>query len=347
MDDSAFMRTALSKMLSGDPEIEVVGTARDGLDAIEKVQRLDPDLVTMDVEMPRLDGLGALERIMAESPRPVVMVSSITEEGADVTLRALNMGAVDYIPKGIGKNVLGVVNIEKELRAKVKALGGKRGVPHVALTGTSKRSQPFTASASTSLSARTAKLISPRFILIGASTGGPPALHKFFSSLSPNFPLPVVVVQHMPKAFTGTFARRLSDSGPLDVKEAETGDRLEPGKGFVAPGGSHLVLNENNKLMLRVCDAPTDTLHKPSVDVTFASFAEASGSCVLAVILTGMGSDGLEGMRKLKAKGASIIAQEEHSCVVYGMPRVVVDAGLADLVLPIEDIAPAVEGSLK
>jgi len=339
------MRTALSKMLCGDPEIEVVGTARDGLDAIEKVKSLDPDLVTLDVEMPRLDGLGALERIMAEFPRPVLMVSSITEEGAEVTLKALNMGAVDYIPKGIDKNVLGVVNIEKQLREKVKALARKKPYPRhlTAKAGRPSQPHPVAERTQTPLTGASAS----RFVLIGASTGGPPALHKFFSSLTPDFSAPVVVVQHMPKAFTGTFARRLNDAGPLEVKEAESGDRLEPGKAFVAPGGSHLVLSESSKFVLRVSDSPAETLHKPSVDVTFKSFAQAAGNNVLAVILTGMGADGLEGMRSLKARGASIIAQEERSCVVYGMPRVVVEAGLADLVLPIEEIAPAVEGALK
>jgi len=340
VDDSAFMRKALSKMLESDPEVQVVGTARDGLDALARVSELDPDLVTLDVEMPRMDGLEALRQIMATSPRPVLMVSSLTEEGADVTLRALDEGALDYLPKGIGSNVLDIVQIERTLREKVRALARRRPS---SLTPSRPAPMPTPAPAGS----RPPPGLGPaRFVAVGASTGGPPALQKFFAGLPPGFPAPVVVVQHMPKAFTGPFARRLSGVGPLEVKEAETGDRLEPGRGFVAPGGSHLVVRrEGSHLVLKVTEHPADTLHKPSVDVTFRSFAEVVGRPTLAVILTGMGSDGMEGVRALKAQGSHAIAQAASSCVVYGMPRAVVEAGLADAVLPIEAIAAAVGGA--
>ncbi len=335
VDDSAFMRKALTKMLEGDPQIEVVGIARDGIEALEKVAELDPDLVTLDVEMPKMDGLEALGRIMAERPRPVLMVSSLTDEGAEVTLQALDAGALDFIPKGSSGNLLGVMQIEASLRDKVKVLARRRVRP----------AEPRPAPARPEQSP--ARLGPARYVAIGASTGGPPALQKFFSSLPADFPAPVVVVQHMPKAFTGPFARRLSGVGPLEVKEAETGDRLERGHAFVAPGGSHLVLrNQGGGIVLQVTDRPPDTLHKPSVDVTFRSFAEVIGRPTLAVVLTGMGSDGLEGVRALKGTGCSAIAQEARSCVVYGMPRAVVEAGLADAVLPVESVAGAVAAAM-
>jgi len=342
VDDSAFMRKALAKMLESDPEIQVVGTARDGEDALQRVAELDPDLVTLDVEMPRMDGLEALRRIMATAPRPVVMVSSLTEAGADVTLRALDEGALDYIPKGIGGNLLDIVQIENALCQKVKALARRQGRvrPHA---------EPAPAPSPLPRPAPEAprRLGPARYVAVGASTGGPPALQKFFAGLPPGFSAPVVVVQHMPKAFTGPFARRLDGVGPMAVKEAESGDRLEPGKAFVAPGGSHVVLQRRGPdLLLRVTDQPADTLHKPSVDVTFRSFAETVGRSTLAVILTGMGSDGLGGVRALKELGAHAIAQEAASCVVYGMPRAVVEAGLADAVLPMEAIAGAVGGAV-
>ena len=330
VDDSAFMRKALSRMLEKDPEIRVAGTARDGFEALAKIRDLDPDLVTLDVEMPRMDGLETLGRIMEEHPRPVLMVSSLTEEGAEVTLRALDLGALDFIPKGIGGNVLEIVRIEEALREKVKALArGRRWVPQ------GRPSAPRAAPGG--------RLGRARYVAIGASTGGPPALQKVFAGLPAAMAAPVVVVQHMPKAFTGAFARRLDAASPLAVKEAETGDRLVPGHAFVAPGGQHLVVRrEGGDLVLQVTARPAETLHRPSVDVTFRSFAETAGGETLAVVLTGMGSDGTEGVRALKGKGAHAIAQDAPSCVVYGMPRSVVEAGLADRVLPLEKIPEAI-----
>ncbi len=354
VDDSAFMRKALTKMLQSDSRIRVVGTARDGLDALDKIEKLDPDLVTLDVEMPRMSGLEALEQIMARFPRPVVMVSSLTEEGAEVTLRALDMGAVDFIPKKIDTSVLDVVRIEKALCDKVCTLARK--APHRLHRKQAPVAQPapprsFPERAGPErLPSREAPRVRPprpsgraRYVAIGASTGGPPALQRVFSNLPEDFSTPLVVVQHMPKSFTGAFARRLSRAGPLEVKEAETGDRLEPGRGFVAPGGAHMVVDrDGGGLVLRITDDPADSLYRPSVDVTFRSFAEVVGGDVLAVVLTGMGADGREGMRVLKDRGAPSIAQNERTCVVYGMPKAVVEAGLADAVLPIDAIGKAV-----
>lgn len=335
VDDSLFMRKALARMLESDPEIQVAGLARDGFEALDQIPKLDPDLVTLDVEMPRMDGLEALRQIMARFPRPVIMVSSLTEKGAEVTLQALELGALDYMPKGLDESVLNIVHIEASLCAKVKALARQRAHP-----APLKSSRPAPAAA--------ARLGSSRYVAVGASTGGPPALQKLFSGFSPGFSAPVVVVQHMPKAFTGSFARRLDGVGPLRVKEAETGDRLEPGKGFIAPGGSHLVVRkEGTHLSLVVTDKPAETLHKPSVDVTFRSFAEAVGRSTLAVVLTGMGSDGLEGVKSLKAVGAHALAQDAKSCVVYGMPRAIVEAGIVDGVYPIEEMSRAIEGAVE
>ncbi|HSH69577.1 MAG TPA: chemotaxis response regulator protein-glutamate methylesterase [Deferrisomatales bacterium] len=337
VDDSAFMRKALSKMLESDPGIQVVGTARDGIDALEKVRQLDPDLVTLDVDMPRMDGLEALRRIMAECPRPVLMVSALTEAGAEETLQALDLGALDFIPKATGGNIVNITHIERSLCQKVRVLGRRRR-PQPGLQREPASAPPVAAPVAPSRRPQ-----GMRYLAIGASTGGPPALQTLLSGLAPGFSLPVVIVQHMPKAFTGPFARRLNGLCPLEMKEAESGDRLAPGRGFVAPGGSHLVLvPEGGGLTLQVTPEPADTLHKPSVDVTFSSFADHVGRTTLAVVLTGMGSDGLAGVRELKQKGAHTITQDADSCVVYGMPRAVAEAGLSDAVLPIGHIAAAV-----
>lgn len=333
VDDSAFMRKALERMLTADPEIQVVGSARDGQEALDKVSLLDPDLVTLDVEMPRMGGLEALQRIMATAPRPVLMVSSLTEAGAEVTLQALEMGALDYIPKGTSGNLLDIVQIGAALCQKVKTLARRRA---------RSPAPPVGAPVSAPTPSR-GRLGPARYLAIGASTGGPPALQKLIAGLPPRFGAPVVVVQHMPKAFTGAFARRLGAAGSLAFKEAESGDRLEPGLGFLAPGGSHVTVHRDGpRLVLQVSEEPAHTLHRPSVDVTFRSLAEVAGRSTLAVMLTGMGSDGLEGVRALKAQGASVLAQEARSCVVYGMPRAVVDAGLADAVLPVEEMPRAI-----
>jgi two-component system chemotaxis response regulator CheB len=292
-----------------------------------------------------MDGIEALKRIMATSPRPVLMVSSLTEEGAEVTLRALDLGAVDYIPKHLDGNLLDIVHVERTLREKVKALA-RRGTASVSVRAPV---PPAPAAPHRVLPERRPRpRIGPvRYVAIGASTGGPPALQKLFAGLPANFAAPVVVVQHMPKSFTGPFAKRLNQVSPLQVKEAETGDRLEPGRGFVAPGGSHLnVRREGSHLVLKVTDQPAETLHKPSVDVTFRSVSETLGSAALAVVLTGMGCDGLEGVRAMKARGAPAIAQDAQSCVVYGMPRATVEAGLADAVLSVEEMLPVLEGAV-
>nr|WP_284710887.1 chemotaxis response regulator protein-glutamate methylesterase [Desulfovibrio aminophilus] len=341
-DDSAFMRKAISTMLGKDPEIEVVATARDGEEGLEMVRRHDPDVVTMDIEMPRMDGLTALRHIMMESPRPVLMVSSLTTEGAESTLKALELGAVDFIPKQLSKVSLDIIKIETDLINKVKTVA-KRKMRHFA---------PRAAARPAAAAPRPA-VVRPSgaqlrdVVAIGVSTGGPPAVQKILSALPEDFPAGIVIAQHMPPAFTGPFAKRLDGVCKIRVKEAETGDRLQAGWAFVAPGGQHLVLDQKvSRIDLVVTPEPRDALYKPSANVLVASTANAVGRRALGVILTGMGSDGMEGVKVLKEKGGRALAQSDATCVVYGMPKAIVDAGLADEIVDIDDMAGAILGNL-
>ncbi|NCC24566.1 MAG: chemotaxis response regulator protein-glutamate methylesterase [Deltaproteobacteria bacterium] len=340
VDDSAFMRKAISSMLEKDPEITVVDTARDGEDGVEKVRRHDPDVVTMDIEMPRMDGLTALRRIMMEMPRPVLMISSLTTEGAEATLKAMEYGAVDYISKKLSMVSLDIVRIEDELRAKVKAVAKRKIRPTrlKARATTVRMELP---------SERPAGRQTRDVVAIGVSTGGPPAVQKILNSLPAEFPAPILIAQHMPKAFTGPFAKRLDTTSPLKVKEAETGDALRPGYVYISPGGSHLIMTQRKGRLEAVVTAePADALYKPSANVLVSSVASSMGSRALAVILTGMGSDGAEGVKDLKAKGGRALAQSDASCVVYGMPKAIVDANLADEVVDLDDMAQAMYSSL-
>ena len=342
VDDSAFMRKAISTMLEKDPEIHVVATGRNGEEGLELVRRHDPDVVTLDIEMPRMDGLTALRHIMMESPRPVLMVSSLTTEGAESTLKALELGAVDFIPKQLSKVSLDIVKIEADLIAKVKAIS-LRKMRHYT------RPRPATAPRAASAAASAA----PRgrqvrdVVAIGVSTGGPPAVQKVLSVLPADFPAGIVIAQHMPAAFTGPFAKRLDGVCNVHVKEAENGDRLQPGCVYIAPGGKHIVLEQRvSRVEIVVTPEPSDALYKPSANVLIASAAKALGKRALGVILTGMGSDGMEGIRELKSKGGRALAQSDSSCVVYGMPKAIVDAGLSDEVVDIDDMADAIMANL-
>ena len=339
VDDSAFMRKALSMMLLKDPEIEVVGTARNGEDGLEKIRQLRPDVVTLDIEMPRMDGLTALKIIMKEMPLPVLMVSSLTTEGAESTLEALDIGAVDFIPKGLSYVSLDIVKIEAILIEKVKGVAKNRrrtafpSAPkrvHVPPSGWIKVSGP------------------KEVVAIGTSTGGPPALQKVLPRIPADFPVGILIVQHMPPTFTKSLADRLNGQSAIHVKEAEEGDRVEPGVALLAPGDRHMIAQGRSGIRrIHLSEKPDDTLHRPSVDVMTLAVAEAYGGKSLGVILTGMGHDGLEGMGKMKQKGATILAQDEASCVVYGMPRSVVEAGLADKVLPLGEIARGIAQGIK
>lgn len=339
VDDSAFMRKAISMMIEDDPDIEVVGTARDGIDAIEKVRSLDPDLVTLDVEMPRMDGITALKKIMSEHPLPVLMVSSLTVEGARATIDALSAGAVDFIPKQLSYVSLDITRIKADLISKIKAITKRR---------TRIFSRRLTNRIASSEKAGLVKIPGAQIVMIGISTGGPFSLQKVVPSLPVNFPVPVAIVQHMPPHFTKSLADRLDSISRLEVCEAEDGMELTRGKVYIAPGGLHMKFRRSGGSMrISVSRDPDDTLHRPSVDVMFSSAFEVFGGNVLAAVMTGMGHDGLEGARLIKRAGGKVIAQDEESCVVYGMPRSIVEANLADAIVPLEDIAATLTGAVS
>ncbi|MBU1247931.1 MAG: chemotaxis response regulator protein-glutamate methylesterase [Proteobacteria bacterium] len=351
VDDSAFMRKAIATMLEKDPQIQVVGSAKNGQEGLEMIKQFNPDVVTLDIEMPIMDGLTALRHIMMESPRPVLMVSSLTTEGAESTLKAMELGAVDFIPKQLSKVSLDIVKIESNLIEKVKAIATRKIRP-LSLTRPVPISLPRPVyqrpAAGTPLSDR-ASLSAPRarvthdVVAIGVSTGGPPAVQKILSALPKEFPASIVIAQHMPAAFTGPFAARLDGVSQLTVKEAENGDRLRAGHVYVAPGGKHMRLEQKiTHVEIVITPEPAAALYKPSADVLVGSVANAVGKRGLSVILTGMGADGMLGVRDLKAKGGMALAQSDASCVVYGMPKAIVDEGLADKVVDIDDMAASI-----
>lgn len=354
VDDSAFMRKAISTMLAKDPEIDVVATARDGEEGLEMIRKFNPDVVTLDIEMPRMDGLTALRHIMMEMPRPVLMVSSLTNEGAEATLKALDLGAVDFIPKQLSKVSLDIVKIEASLISKVKIVASRKLMhsrPRPAMALRAPLTTPGAPPAAPSAAPRPAVTScgSPKrdVVAIGVSTGGPPAVQKILSALPEDFPASIVIAQHMPQAFTGPFAKRLDGLCKISVKEAEHGDKLKPGCAFIAPGGKHLMLKQFvSRVELVVTPEPASALYKPSANVLITSVAEAVGRRALGVILTGMGNDGMEGIRALKQKGGRALAQSDATCVVYGMPKAVVDAGLTDEIIDIDDMAQSIMNNL-
>jgi len=343
VDDSAFMRKAISTMLDKDPEISVVASARNGQEGLDLIRKHDPDVVTMDIEMPVMDGLTALRQIMMEMPRPVLMVSSLTTEGAESTLKAMELGAVDFIPKQLSKVSLDIVKIERDLIDRVKTVA-RRKMRHA--PGRAGLKCPATEAAPAPLAARRGA-VKRDVVAIGVSTGGPPAVQKVLSALPEDFPAGIVIAQHMPAAFTGPFAKRLDNVSKIKVKEAESGDVLKPGHAFVAPGGKHIVLDQKvSRIDIVVTEQPKDALYKPSANVLISSVAQAVGRRGLGVILTGMGNDGMEGIRDLKGKGGRAIAQSDATCVVYGMPKAIVDADLSDEVIDIDDMANAIMANL-
>jgi len=351
VDDSAFMRKAISIMIADDPEIEVVGLAHNGEEGLQKVHELSPDLVTMDIEMPRMDGLTALRKIMLEKPTPVMMVSSLTTEGAEATLEALDLGAVDFIPKQLSYVSLDIIKIKQDLIAKIKHISrrkylvtarslSRRATASLAGSKPKARPRPVALPILAMPSARRTGTKAMRVVAIGTSTGGPPALQLVVPVLPKQFPVPVLIVQHMPATFTKTLAQRLNTLSVLQVKEAEEGDRLDAGMVFIAPGDRHMLVRQQGaNRYIHLSHEPADSLYKPSVDVMMTSVAESFRGCTLGVIMTGMGHDGLEAIRKIKKEGGLVIAQDEATCVVYGMPRAIVEAGLADKVSSIECIA--------
>ncbi len=343
VDDSAFMRVALRKMMEEDSTIEVAGVARNGEEALYKIQDLKPDIVTMDIEMPVMDGLTALQRIMKEKPLPVIMISALTEEGADATFKALELGAIDFIPKG-GKSYvnLDIVKVAEQLRQKIRAIVRKhrwerlKGGSLFSLRENLSEEQRGPQKPKD----RTCKK-KCRIVALGVSTGGPLALHHMLPKIPADFQSSMLIVQHMPPTFTGPFARRLDAISLISVKEAAEGDVLEPGCAYMAPGGIHMKVKEEKPGRLRILlnSEPQELLFVPSVDVMMESVAENYYGRTLGVIMTGMGSDGLKGMTRIKEKGGTTLAQEESSCVVYGMPKVCVDKGIIDQIVLLDDLA--------
>ena len=350
VDDSVFMRNFLATSLAKDPEIHVVDTAKDGDDALEKIARLNPDVVTLDVNMPHRGGLSVLEEIMRTAPRPVIMVSSLTTEGAEITLKCLDAGALDFISKqgGISESVIA------ELLPRIKAVARKRSLLSLRhKLRDSKTPPPPSAAPGYEHTAagmqhtpppRPASSGGPRdLVAIGVSTGGPPAVQKVLAGLPQNFPASILIAQHMPAAFTGPFAKRLDSLCAIAVKEAEHGEKIQPGCAYIAPGGRHMLLERRGAISeLAISTEPESELYKPSATILMNSVARINPRRTLGVILTGMGSDGCIGIKALKENGGYILAQNEASCVVYGMPKAVVDAGLADQIVDIADMSAAI-----
>ncbi|OBQ46199.1 protein-glutamate methylesterase/protein-glutamine glutaminase [Halodesulfovibrio spirochaetisodalis] len=342
VDDSAFMRKALTTMLEKDPEIKVVATARNGADGLNVIRQYDPDVVTLDIEMPKMDGLTALRHIMMEMPRPVLMISSLTMEGAEATLKAMELGAVDFIPKQLANVSLEIVKIEKDLQQKVKHVSRRK-------IRAPRTSRPPVAARRAAPAAAPVMRGRPKrdVVAIGVSTGGPPAVQKVLSKLPANFPASILIAQHMPGAFTGPFAKRLDSVCKIKVKEASGTEALAPGTVYIAPGGKHIVLQQRGSRMeVAVKEEPADALYKPSANILIESVARTQGRRAVGAIFTGMGNDGLLGIRELKSRGGYILAQNDASCVVYGMPKAIVDAKLTDEIHDIDDMAAALMESI-
>lgn len=370
VDDSSFFRRRVSEIINQDPALEVIDTAQNGREAVDKAIRLQPDVITMDIEMPVMDGISAVREIMAKCPTPILMFSSLTHDGAKATLDALDAGALDFLPKKFEDIARDKEEAIKLLQQRVKAIARRRlfmSTPRLASASHSQTSSSSSSgcvsgtgfSASRTLSTPVEKnsglaAIAPsaapvhfkksgksyQLLAIGTSTGGPVALQAVLTQLPANFPYPILLIQHMPATFTAAFAARLNGLCQISVKEAEDGDLLRPGAAYLAPGGKQMMLDgRGSSARIRIIDGNDKVNYKPCVDITFASLAKSHADKVLAVVLTGMGADGRDGARLLKEQGATIWAQDEASCVVYGMPQAVAKAGIASESLPLDKIA--------
>ncbi len=361
VDDSGFFRRRVSEILSADPSIQVVGTATNGKEAIDQAIALKPDVITMDYEMPMMDGITAVRHIMQRCPTAVLMFSSLTHEGARVTLDALDAGAVDFLPKNFEDISRNPEKVKQMLCEKVHSIARSNrrslsSAPAPAAAPVAPAGSSFNrpAPAPTTRPAPAAPARNPapgahahthssapkrkayKLVAIGTSTGGPVALQRVLTQLPANFPAPIVLIQHMPAAFTKAFAERLDKLCRISVKEAEDGDILRPGLALLAPGGKQMMVDGRGAIKILPGDERLN--YKPCVDITFGSAAKSYGDKVLAVVLTGMGADGREGARLLKQGGSAIWAQDEASCVIYGMPMAIVKADLADAVYSLDDI---------
>lgn len=345
VDDSALIRSLLTELINSQPDMTVVGVAPDPYIARERIKALDPDVLTLDVEMPRMDGLAFLEKLMRLHPMPVVMVSSLTEKSSEITLRALELGAFDYVTKpkidisrGLHESCREIVDkIRGAASAKVKNLGRRPAQLVVEKKN----------NADVVLPALNAHIMTTeKLVIIGASTGGTEALKELLTAMPADSP-GILITQHMPAAFTSAFANRLDRLCRISVKEARDGDRILPGHAYIAPGDRHLLLARSGaNYTTQIADGPPVSRHRPSVDVLFRSAANCAGKNCIGVILTGMGDDGANGMLEMKQAGAHTIAQDEASCVVFGMPKEAIARGGVDEVAPLGEIPGRIIASL-
>lgn len=341
VDDSAFMRTVISDMINRSNDLMVVGTARDGNDALAKINQMNPDVVTMDVEMPQMDGLSALERIMQEHPVPVIMLSSLTKHGAEQTLKALQLGAVDFIGKPAGRLSPDITQIKDDILEKIRVAAGAKKklqnlisrIPETNITSP-KVSAPKVVSYGSKLN---------KLVLIGTSTGGPKALYQVLPHFPASINAGILVVQHMPPGFTRSLAERLDSMSQIRVKEAEHGEKIVPGTAYIAPGDFHLKVIAQSvagtkELIVNLDKSPPRGALRPAADVMLESVAQEFWSHMVCVIMTGMGHDGAAALPALKQRGAQIIAEDQSTCIVYGMPKAAVETGLVDRVVRLPDI---------
>jgi two-component system chemotaxis response regulator CheB len=329
IEDSAFMRKVLSEILNDDAEINVVDTAINGMEGVRKSLLLKPDVITMDIEMPYMDGIEAVKTIMAKNPTPIIMISAYTKKGAQKTIEALIAGAVDFVEKPGGPISLNIRNAREEIIKKIKVAS---------------KANLKVATKSKKINLNREKM-SDTLVIIAASTGGPKIITSIFKKLPSDFPAPIVVVQHMPVAFTKEFAQRLNQSSPLSVSEGKDGALLKKGKAFIAPGGFHLELDDDRRIKL----SKKPALHgvRPSADITMNSASEKFDGNLIGVVLSGMGKDGAIGVRNISKRGGFIIAQDKDTSVVYGMPKAAVESGCVNLVLPSHEIADKLTDLVK
>ncbi len=333
VDDSAFIRRTIIRMFENSQEISIIDVAADGIMAIDLIKKHRPDVVTLDIQMPVLDGLSALERIMQECPVPVIMLSSLTGKGGEQTLRALELGAVDFIDKSSAGGLMEFSNLISELKSKI-LVAAQIDLKKLAIKEITECKYVNTASSNSTLTTEA--------ILIGISTGGPPALQTILSALPPDIPLPIFIVQHMPIGFTASLAERLNRSCRIHVKEATEGEIACKGTVYIAPGGKHLKLRRSgDNLQVTLDLSPEDTLHRPSVDVLFESAARVCGNKVAAFILTGMGKDGATGAQAIRLAGGRILVESEETAVVFGMPKAVMEVVQVDGVVMLHQVADA------
>ncbi len=334
IDDSAVIRTLLTEILNSAGDIEVIGTAQDPVFAKSKLTSLQPDVITLDVEMPRMDGLTFLQELMQTNPTPVLMISSLTQRACDTTLRALELGAIDYVSKPSIDITSGVEQLATEIIAKVRIAAKAR----IRLPGRSVGITPAPAGPKVSALDTTRMATTDKLIAIGASTGGTQAITDVITQLPASVP-GIVIVQHMPPVFTKSYAERLNTMARINVKEAEHGDRILRGTAFIAPGGRHMSIRRDGAMYyLELSDGPPVNYVRPAVDVLFRSVARFAGKNAVGVILTGMGEDGARGLREMREHGAQTFAQDEASCVVFGMPKRAIEMDAVDRVLPLSQI---------